>query len=81
MKANELTPRQKATLSMLAWKAIKLMSEETKTIILLKTLTREMLEEFSEEDIEDLEKGLPEDILSFTEKKIAEDEFDSQLLN
>ena len=81
MKANELTPRQKATLSMLAWKAIKLMSEETKTIILLKTLTREMLEEFSEEDIEDLEKGLPEDILSFTEKKIAEDEPDSQLLN
>ena len=81
MKANELTPRQKATLSMLAWKAIKLMSEETKTIILLKTLTCEMLEEFSEEDIEDLEKGLPEDILSFTEKKIAEDEFDSQLLN
>ena len=81
MKANELTPRQKATLSMLAWKVIKLMSEETKTIILLKTLTREMLEEFSEEDIEDLEKGLPEDILSFTEKKIAEDEFDSQLLN
>jgi len=81
MKANELTPRQKATLSMLAWKAIKLMSEETKTIILLKTLTREMLEEFSEEDIEDLEKGLPEDILSFTEKKIAEDEPDSNLLN
>jgi len=81
MKANKLTPRQKATLSMLAWKAIKLMSEETKTIILLKTLTREMLEEFSEEDIEDLEKGLPEDILSFTEKKIAEDESDSQLLN
>ena len=81
MKVNELTPRQKATLSMLAWKAIKLMSEETKTIILLKTLTREMLEEFSEEDIEDLEKGLPEDILSFTEKKIAEDEPDSQLLN
>ncbi len=81
MKANELTPRQKATLSLLAWKAIKLMSEETKTIILLKTLTREMLEEFSEEDIEDLEKGLPEDILSFTEKKIAEDEPDSQLLN
>ena len=81
MKANKLTPRQKATLSMLAWKAIKPMSEETKTIILLKTLTREMLEEFSEEDIEDLEKGLPEDILSFTEKKIAEDESDSQLLN
>ena len=81
MKADELTPRQKATLSMLAWKALKLMSEETKTVILLKTLTREILEEFSVEDIEDLEKGLPEDILSFTEERIAEDESNSQPLN